>query len=380
MTLALRWSIVAFALILAACSSNDTKEKPAALVDFDATAKLKKNWSVNAGSGQRKHHYTRFIPAIDNNVIFVSDAKGSVFAYDVQTGKRKWKTRTDYEISGSIAAANGNVFFGTYNAEVVALDAQTGEEKWQSPVSGEVLAAPVANNRLVIVQTTDSKLFALDVITGVERWKYDHIAPVLTLRSTASPIIVASQVVAAFDNGQVVSLGVNDGSTQWKSRVAQPKGRTDLDKIVDADSFPVSHGALIFAASYHGNVIALNRGNGSPVWKRPASTFNNLDVDDNAVYLSLEDSIIHARDPFNGQVKWTNDQLRLRGTGSPIVMGDYVAVIDSKGYLHLLTKADGSFAYRFKPKGSGFRSPMITHDDQLIILSDDGNLTSYSLN
>ena len=373
------FGIALLALFLVACSSNDKKERPAELVDFEATAKLKKNWSVGIGDGQKKHKYTRFFPAVDKGVIFSSDAEGLVYAHDVETGKKIWKQNLDIEISGSLSASYGRVFVGTYGAELIALNSENGEELWRAKVSSEILAPPASNVNTVVVQTSDSRLHAFKADSGEALWTFDHVSPVLSLRTTSAPTIVASQVIAAFDNGQVISASLSDGSTLWKARVAQPKGRTELDRIVDIDGHPKVQGALVYAASYQGNLVAINRSKGSLVWKRPESTFQNIDVDSSGVYSVSDKSILTARSLVSGDVLWQNDQLKLRGVAAPAVFGNYVAVIDQKGYMHLVSKQDGQFAYRFKPSGDGFRSPMLVHQDSLITLSDDGRLTSYSL-
>lgn len=366
---------------LSSCSSKDDKAealKPAELVDFEASAKLKRVWSVSAGKGQDKR-YSKFVPKILGNNIYVADVKGNVFAYNKISGKRLWKKKIDARVSGAIGGAGTVLLLGTYDAELIALSILDGQEVWRSKASSEILAPPAANQSVAIVQTIDGRVFGYDIETGKELWSYDHSTPVLSLRGTASPVVAGAQAVIAFDNGQIISLNAKDGALIWDSRISQPTGRTELERIVDIDGTPLVEGAIVYAANVHGNVTAIARAKGRILWKQEASTHNNLVVAGGKVFVSADDSSLMAVDSGNGALLWSNKSLLRRNIGSPAVIGDYLTVIDDKGYLHLMKQDDGEFAYRFKPKGDGFRSPVLSDDNRIIVLSDDGKLSAYEL-
>lgn len=376
-----RLSCLMVLVVLSACSSTDEKAealKPADLVDFVATIKLEKVWGAKAGSGQDVR-YTRFVPALDDDTIYAADVKGSVFAFDKATGKRKWKVATDFRTSGAISVFGDVLTLGTYDAQVVALSALNGDILWSTEVSSEILAPPANNGDVVIAQTIDGRVFALDSKTGEYLWSYDHLTPVLTLRGTSTPIIVASQVVVAFDNGQIISLAAADGAQNWEARVSQPKGRTELERIVDIDGTPLVDGGMIYAATYHGTLAAFTRAQGRMIWQQDLSSHHDLVTAKGRIFASSEESSVVAVDAASGAVVWKNDQLRLRNIGAPAVLGDYVAVIDEDEYMHIMSQETGEFVYRFKPAGDGFRSPMRTYDDRLLVLSDDGKLSSYAI-
>jgi len=373
--------LVIFVVFFAACSSNKDKDEEtrvAKLVDFERTVKMKRVWSVGTGSGKGRK-YLRLLPAIADQRIFAVNPKGEVFAFDLDSGKRQWKVRTQHKISGGVAAASNIVTFGTFDGEVVALDASNGEQLLQSKASSEILAAPATDGSIVVVQTIDARIFAYDAKTGEQRWNYDHLTPVLSLRGNSAPVITSTQVICAFDNGQIVSFSALDGARLWEARVSQPKGRTDLERIVDIDGTPFVDGGLIYAASYRGSVIALGRAQGNPIWKNTVSTFQPLTAAGGKVFVSTDRARVMAYNSANGDVLWQNEQLLNRELTAPAAIGDYLAVIDKDDYLHLLSQSDGSFAYRFKPKGDGFHSPMLSYRDKLYIVSDDGKLSVYEI-
>ncbi len=350
--------------------------KPAELVDFEPTVKLDKIWSTGVGSGQ-DDRYTRFVPAFDEDRVFIADYKGRVFALNRLTGDKLWTTDTESPISGAVGAGGDLVLIGTYDAEVIALSQEDGRELWRAQASSELLAAPQTNGDTVVVQTIDGRVFAYNAETGERRWSYDHALPTLTLRSTSRPLITNNQLFIGFDNGQLLNFDPDTGVSHWDVRVGQPQGSSDLDRIVDIDSSPLLVDALVYSASYQGSIVAVSRGTGRLVWKQDASTYHDLAYGNEKVYAVMDDSRVVAYRGTSGAILWENDQLIRRGVNGPAAIEGYVAAVDDEGYLHVLNQEDGSFAQRLKPPGSGFRSPLTSIDNTLYVLSDNGKLTAY---
>lgn len=369
-------------LALSSCGSNDAKSlatKPAELEKYEKSTKLKKLWTSAIGAGQDRR-YSRFTPAVVDDVIYSADADGKVFANSLEKGRRLWRVNTKLDIGGAISANDSHVFFGTYDGEVVALDSSNGQQLWKTQVSSEVVAPPAVSDDIVVAQAIDGRVFALSVTDGKLLWSYDHPVPVLSLRGTASPTIVSRQVILAFDNGQLLSLGLQDGVAQWDVRVSRPQGRTELERIVDIDGAPLVQGAFIYAASYQGRLVAINRGTGRVMWTKDINTANRLALGHGNIYASDISGKMYAFNSLTGDVVWESEALKNRGPHAPAVVGDYVAVIEEEDdYLHLMNKADGSFAYRFKPSGNHFRSPPIGLGDALYVFADNGKLSAYSL-
>ena len=385
-----------FAVLCAsfACSNKNTKgEKPKRLVEFSSKVKLERHWRAKVGGGQVALKYARLTPAIEKDTIYAANAGGSVYAYSLKDGSRKWKVNTGREISGGVTVVDGRVYFGTLDAYLVVIDAQTGQFLWDVEVSSEILSRPAVRGNDVVVQTIDSRLFAFNVSDGSPKWVYDHLSPILTLRSTASPVITASQVIAAFDNGQVVSVSLRDGATGWNTRVAQPKGKNELERIVDVDSDPIVSGGVVYTASYQGNVVALNRGQGKLLWKKPISTYRNVAEYAGTVYVSTEDSELIAINATTGEVLWQNEQLLKREISGPVVIDNHIAVIDFEGYMHLLSQEGeyitrtrlslvanpDKYEYKYQYTGKGFDSPVVVKDDVMYVLGNKGYLSAYSV-
>ncbi len=373
-------ALLCVVLMFTACASKEESEalKPMKLVSFDRTVKLKKLWTSDAGKGQDRR-YSLFVPAVEEGVVYAADVEGQVFAFNAENGKRLWKIKLKRPVSGAISSHGDKVFLATYGGGVIALSAEDGALLWEAKASSEILAPPVSSGSVVSVNTIDGRVYTYDANTGEQIWTHDHPVPILTLRGNAAPVVTNTQVIVGFDNGQVVSLNAADGSLGWEVRVAQPRGSTDLERMVDIDGTPVLDGAFLYAGAYHGAVTAIARGTGRVMWSQEASTHQGLAVGGGNVYVVTEDDSVIAYNSATGSVEWRNDQLLRRNLGAPAVIGNYVVTIDEDEYMHVLSQTDGSFAARLKPPGDDFRSPLVSVNDILYVLADNGKLSAYRI-
>jgi outer membrane protein assembly factor BamB len=363
-------------LLLGACGSTPVELEPMALEDFQPKAKLALLWSTGIGSGQGER-YTLLVPAVAGEVIYATDTKGEVIALNRLTGKRIWQVELNEPVSGGVGAGNGLLFVGTYNADVIALDTNDGSERWRGKVSSEVLSPPQTNGDIVVVTSNDGSLTALDHATGKERWRYESSMPLLTLRGSATPLTVNSTVYAGLANGKVLALEADDGLLVWEQRVAIPQGRSELERMVDVDASPLLVGNILFIVSYQGELVALSRATGRPLWTQPVSSHNNLDSGLGKVFVTTANNGVEAYDSNSGQLAWGNGQLLRRKLTAPKVVAGYVAVADETGgYLHLLDQSDGGIVARRRIDGAGVRSPMVAVDDVLYVYGNGGKLVA----
>lgn len=365
-------------ILLSGCSvfGKKTGNEPMELVDFDATVKLKKVWQRDVGAGQGEG-FTHLTPVIDGDVIYSVDHKGRVVAMNRLTGKVLWQRKTKESISGGIGIEGGSLFIGNQGGELIALSTDDGSEIWRRQLSGEILSVPRSNGNVVAVQTMNGRLYALNAKTGDELWFYENSPPVLILRGTPSPIVTDTAIYAGFSNGRLMSFNPQNGLILWEQRIAIPQGRSELERMVDIHASPVLRDGILFAAAYQGRVTALARGTGSAIWAQEMSTSEDIALFENRLFLSQTDGTVTAFNAANGEVIWNNDQMLRRGLSAPQAFGDYVAVVDFKGYMHVMRQTDGEFVARVRVDRKGARAPMLTDGNILYVYGNRGKLMAY---
>ena len=364
---------------LSILSGDDNSEQPADLVDFDDEVSLRRQWSVNVGSGQGDK-YNRLKPAIDGNVIFAASNNGQVVALNRENGNGIWRTQLDYDITGGVGVGGGRVLLGTENSIVVALDAENGNILWEIEVTSEVLSAPAANERVVVVQTIDGKLTGHNAETGEQIWIYENNVPALTLRGESSPLIIENFVLAAFGNGTVVSVATDNGTLRWEERVAIPTGTSEIDRMVDIDGdLFVSDAGLLLVPSYQGYLAAIDVVTGQIRWRVEESSANGASSGFGNIYISDERGHINAYQTGQDDSVWNNEDLDLRNITSPESFSNYVAVGDYEGYVHLLSQVDGRFVGRTRVDRKGIRASMQSRGNILYVYGNGGTLTAISV-
>jgi len=360
-------------------SPDKDDEKPAELVDFDEEVRLRRLWNVNIGSGQGDK-YNRLKPAIEGDVIYAASNNGTVTALNLDNGDRQWLARLEYDITGGVSADNGMVLLGTENSSVIALDAETGDILWETEVSSEVLSAPATDGEVVVVQSVDGRLSGHDADDGSQIWIYENTVPALSLRGTSSPIIIEDFVIAAFGNGTVVSLAVDNGTLRWEERVAIPTGVSEIDRLVDIDGeLLVTDNGQLLAPSYQGYFSAIDIVTGQTRWRIEDSSFNGASEGFGNIYLSDERGHIKAYRIGQDDLVWENDALDLRRPGAPVSFNNYVAVGDFEGYVHLMSQVDGRFVGRTRVDRDGIRAPMLASGNTLYVFGNSGELTALSV-
>lgn len=360
-------------------SSNDDEDKPAELVDFPEEVSLRRIWSVKVGNGQGDK-YNRLKAAIENNTIYAASNNGNVLAINRENGSRLWRTELDFQVTGGVGFGGNLVLLGTENSSVIALDAASGDILWETQVTSEVLSTPASNGNIVVVQAIDGKLSGHDARTGEQLWIYENTVPALTLRGESSPLIIENFVIAAFGNGTIVSLALNNGTLRWEERVAVPTGSSEIDRMVDIDGdLVLSDNGLLLVPSYQGYLAAIDAVTGQTRWRVEESSVNGASSGFGNIYVCDERDHVKAYRTSQETTVWVNEQLDLRRLTAPTSFSNYVAVGDFEGYVHLLSQVDGRFLGRTRVDSDGIRAPMQSRDNTLYVYGNSGNLSAYSV-
>jgi outer membrane protein assembly factor BamB len=366
---------VAAVALLGACSKEKDVEPPAELVDFKATLKVDRLWSAKV-SGDDPVLRLGLGPSTDGERLYVAGSGGEVGAFDLANGRSIWRARTKAPLSGGTGSGNGLVAVGSSDGEVIALAEADGSERWRVRVGGEVLAAPAVGESIVVVRTVDGRLLGLDAATGKERWREEQQIPRLTLRGSGRPAIAGNLAIGGFDNGRVLAVNIDDGEIVWEATVTPPRGRTELERLVDIDAAVKVSDADVFVVGYQGRAAMLAIDSGQVWWSRELSSHRGLDFDDDTVYVSTSEGEVVALRRRTGVELWRQDAFKRRGLSAPAAVAGYVAVADFEGYVHWLDKASGALVARTRAGDRVSNAPLAV-GDALYVLDDQGRVTAF---
>lgn len=170
-------------------------------------------------------------PLILDDIVVVGDGTGTISAFDLDTGERRWLVTVEGAVRGGAASDGESIYLVSEGGEAIALDS-AGTERWRTTLtarSGEgedlqVFAAPtIAGDYLVISLVRDDvfaepALLALDRQTGEVAWRAADAAGIKSewgnVRS--SPAVVGDLLVYGEPySNRLVAIGIGDGETRW---------------------------------------------------------------------------------------------------------------------------------------------------------------------
>lgn len=348
---------------------------PAELEEFKPTYNAKIDWSSNIGEMERYD----YAPALDAGFVFAANTKGELAKLDATNGRQIWRINVGEPISGGVGVGGGLVMVGSSKGNVLAYDF-SGKQLWKAKVSSEVLSAPRYFDGFVIARTGDNHIFGFDAADGARKWVYERTSPALSLRSSAGLIVDGGAIYAGFAGGKMVAIRADNGKLLWEATVAQPKGVTEIERIADITSLPVVDGPVVFAVAYQGRVAAVDRINGKVIWNRDISSYSGLNIEDGRLYISHSAGSVYALDYATSKTYWRQPALLNRRLSAPLPMGNVIAVGDFEGYVHFLSRDDGSFVSRVKVGGDAVVSLIAGNaSSQVIAATRDGGLYAVSV-
>ena len=368
------------ALVLGGCSGlgGPDVETPAALIDFEPSIAITELWSADIGTGPDRQ-FLRLVPALQGDTLYAVDIKGRVRALAQKDGRERWRTDLDLDVTAGVGFGDGLVLVASRKGVVVALDKDKGRELWRAQVASEVLAPPAADSGVVVVQSVDGKLTGLESATGKRLWALDRSEPALSLRGTATPVILSDAVLTGFASGKIVAVQIKNGRLLWETPVAQAQGRSEIERLIDVDVPVLVSGRTLLAAAYQGKIVAVNLESGRLLWSRELSTYSALAADAENVYVSDVRGHVYALDLRSGSTVWKQDKLALRRLSAPAVTGKAVAVADFEGYVHWLAREDGRFLARTRAVHAAVLAAPLADGATLYVSAQNGSLTALRL-
>lgn len=355
-------------------SGDKTGKGPAKLVEFKQAATFNIRWHQKIGGSG---NYI-LQPAITSDAVYAANAKGELFRLDPVTGKQVWRVDSGFAISAGVGVGEGLVLVGGGKGQLAAF-AVDGKLLWKTKVSSEVLNVAKIADGIVVVRTADGRLSGLDTTDGKRLWLYENAVPPLIVRSHAGVAIERGTVFAGFAAGKLAAISLGSGIVIWETVVSQPRGNTELERISDITSSPVLNDEQVCAVAFQGRVACYGLAQGDLLWSRDLPSDKGITLSHNYLYITNTSGAVLAVDKNSGSSVWKNDQLLMRQTSAPYAFGNHLIVGDYEGYLHALSREDGSMAARLKTDGSAILITPMELDGGLLVQTRNGSLYSVTL-
>lgn len=275
-----------------------------------------------------KYNTTNSIEApamIANGVVYCGNLDGTLFALDLNTGKVKWKYKTENQIMGSPnlwqSAGKNYVVVGSYDYNLHCVDALTGKLKWKYETGNYVNGCAAINNNLAIFGGCDGFLHVVNLATGKLKEKINVGTYV------ASSVTVDNNRVYVGDyDGKFSCLGITEKKILWKY---------------------------------------LEKNEESPFIGSPA-LFKNY------VVVGNRNKFLYCFDKISGKLLW-HKSMGGQVDSSPVIAGDKILIATMKGDVKIIQLRDGKQLLSYELGSPVTGSPAVI-DQKIIIGADDGKV------
>ena len=366
---------------LVSCGGNkDNADPPAELTAIKINVPLQLNWALDTRAAKNRASY-RLRPLLVGNHAYSIDTDGTVVSVDLASGRKLWKFDTELEpITG--LAGNDQILIATSQDGDIAAYRESDDELellWKTRIESEIRATPLIDNDQVFVRSVDGKLRSLAIADGNEQWVVARSVPALSLTGNSEPLVQGELVFAGFDDGKLIAYDRATGQTRWESTISAPGGRTEIERLVDVDGSFVLRDGVIYVSSFQGRLAAIQAVSGDLLWSREFSSYQPIAIDDDALYLSADNSHLWAIDRRTGTAFWKQDVLHARKITAPAILGDNLVVADLDGYLHWFSRSEGTLLGRIRTSYTRNYVQPITWQDSVLTLDRQGLLASVSI-
>jgi outer membrane protein assembly factor BamB len=368
---------------------------PKPLVEFTPTVQVQKVWSTRIGDGAGRSG-VRLQPAYSDGKLYLISTDGKIEALDAATGKEIWEQSTrvgsgiwpfkhkkpgpDARYAGGPSVLGNLLVVGTLDGHVYAMDANTGKQLWSAKVDDEVISPPAIDAGTVYVRTNSGYVYAFDANTGERKWLNDQAnVPLLSLRGNGPLLAAHGVVIFGSDDGNIVSLRGDTGAIQWKLPISKGLGRTDIQKLNDADDTLQLDGNTLYGTAYHGELVAVDAAQGQLSWNRDFSSYVGIGVADNELVGVDSDSVVWAFAKNGGGDLWKQDALEYHWLTAPAIQDKYAVLGGVEGYVHWLNLSDGKLAARVRLSKDAIRARPVVNGDMVYVEDVKGHVAAYRI-
>ncbi len=345
------------------------KPKPAELPPNPALIGVRQAWSARVGE-------VAFPLAVNvsGTAVTVAGGDGAVLVLDAATGQTQWRASAGAPLAAGVGSDGKTAAVVTRSNELVAF--ADGKELWRQKLGAQTYTAPFVAGGRVFVLAADRAVSAFDGLSGRKLWTQQRPGDPLVLRQGGVMLAVNDTLVVG-QGGRMAGLNPVNGSIRWEAPLSTPRGTNDIERLVDLVGRVSRQGDTVCARAFQSAVGCVEAARGAVLWSKPANGTDGLDGDEQRVYGSESDGKLVAWRRDTGERAWVTDKLLHRGLTAPLVIGRSVAVGDATGFVHMLSRDDGSLLNRLSTDNSPVAASPVLAGNTMVVVTRSGGVYGF---
>ena len=314
-----------------------------------------------------------------NDQIVTASRGGDLSGFN-NAGQSLWSVNVGDQITGGVALDDFSqtAIVSTRSGLIMAFDSTTGAKRWQQQLTGSVLSPALISNNRVILSANDGFLHGLSLQNGQSVWQFATQVPDISVRGSAMPTLLDDKTaLVATADGRLHAITVDNGLPQWSRRIGVGSGSSEVERMSDVDGAPIVDNNELFAISYSGQMLGIDLASRQVKFVNEQASLKSLAVNAQQVVATSLAGQVAAYDRNSGAVLWQNDVLGYRQLTNPVMIGNYIAVGDLDGVIHLFDSATGTIVSRVQTKGA--LHTLQVQGSRLLTQSNSGQVAVWQL-
>ena len=259
----------------------------------------KKVWSFQTGG---KIYST---PAIENNLVVVASTDNNIYCLNVSNGKLVWKFETQKPIVANALLKNNTVYIGSSDGHFRAINLQNGHLKWDfDSVKNFVVTTPLFYSDKIYFGSWGTEFYALNAESGALVWKWNNgSANRMFSPAACYPVATDGEIFIVAPDRYMTALDAKNGNEIWRKK--DPENRVRESMGMSKDS------ALVYAKTMDGFVIGVSSSEPDMKISWKANTQLNYEIAPTAmvefnkvVYIPSNSGVVAAVNRNDGSILW----------------------------------------------------------------------------
>ena len=313
--------------------------------------------------------------AVNGAFVTVASSDGTLVAFDAATGREAWRAGGIGPLAAGVGSDGTTAAVINRANEVVAVAA--GKELWRQKLPTLAYTAPLVAGARVFVLGADRSVTAFDGQTGRRLWAQQRPGEPLVLRQAGVLLAVGDTLVVG-QGGRLAGLNPASGSVRWEAPIATPRGINDIERLADLVGRVSRVGDTVCARAFQAAVGCVDASRGTLLWTQKANGSEGVHGDEASVFGTEADGKVVAWKRDSGQRAWTTEMLLHRGLSTPLALGRSVIVGDSEGYVHMLSREDGTLLNRMATDGSPIAAAPVVAGNTLVVVTRNGGVYGFA--
>jgi outer membrane protein assembly factor BamB len=259
----------------------------------------KKVWSYSTGG---KIYST---PAAEDGLVVTASTDNNIYCLNASTGKLVWRFETQKPIVANALIKDQTVYIGAADGHFRAINLKDGKLKWQfDSVKGFVVAKPLFYNNKIYFGTWGTEFYALNAGTGTLAWKWNNGSSNRMYSPAACyPVATGGKIFIVAPDRYMTVLDAETGNVIWRKNDPDHKVRESMGLSKDS--------TLVYAKTMQGELIGVSTSEPGMKISWQSNTQLNYEIAPTAivqiqdiVYVPSNSGIVIAVNRNDGSILW----------------------------------------------------------------------------